>query len=89
MKWKESGNNRLPMTAKEIEKLADFIAERLWQRHNETTDLVGVKEAGKITGLSVQSLYNRKNEIGYLKRGKSLMFSRKNLEAYNKGREHQ
>lgn len=73
------------MTRKEMEALADMIVERLENRRKD--EMVDVKAASLITGLSVQILYRRKEEIGYVKRGKALMFSRRNLEEYNRSRE--
>ena len=70
-----------------MKELAVMIADEIEQRKKER--LVGVAEASEITGLSAQSLYNRKNEIGYTKRGRSLMFSVKSLDLYNKIRENQ
>lgn len=77
------------MTRKEIERIADLVAERLRekedQRHKDR--LVDVREAMEITGLAAQTLYNRKMEIGYVKRGRGLYFQASNLEAYNRSRE--
>lgn len=76
------------MTNREIEILAEKIAEKLIEKQKPKDRLVTVKEASEITGLAVNSLYNRKALIGYVKRGQKLMFSTENLEAYNRSREY-
>lgn len=73
------------MTNKEIDMLAEKIAEKLWDRQQE--EMVDIKKASEITGLAVKTLYKRKDAIGYLKRGKGLYFKRKCLEIYNQIRQ--
>lgn len=78
------------MTRKELETLAELIAEKLYKRQQEDPgyNLVPIEDASRITGLAVRSLYKVKDTIGYFKRGKKLFFNRKCLEEFNRQREH-
>lgn len=70
------------MTKREMQDLAVMIADELTRREKEN-GLVDIEKASGILGLTKGSIYQMKDKIGYVKRGKRLMFSVRNLEAYN------
>lgn len=72
------------MTKKEISMLAGLIAEKLFQLNQNR--LLTAEEAAGCLGLKVKSLYNRKDELGFIKRGKRIYFKESAIKAYMEGR---
>lgn len=74
------------LTKREIRLIAEELANLLRQKEEESDKLITAIQASELCGLSVKSLYNRKNEIGYVKMGNSLMFNEANIKAYAQSR---
>ena len=60
--------------------------ENIPQKQDASDEILGVKEAAKLLGLRPQTIYQKRmsGELPFMKRGKKLYFSKKELMAYLK-----
>lgn len=64
------------LSPRQLEQLADMIAERIADRQDE---ILSLDAAAKETGFSKSYLYKHWGEMGGLKAGNKIVFSRKNM----------
>ena len=74
------------LTRKEIRMIAEEVTKLLMEQERMKDTLITAAKAAEITGLSIKTLYNTKEKIGYSKMGRILMFSEKAIRAYAEGK---
>lgn len=74
------------MTERELNKLADKIAERLWQRQNQESEWLTIEQAAQMMGVAVSTVRDHKDEIGYSKKGKRIYFKERSVKSYISGK---
>lgn len=74
------------MTDREIDRIAKKTAQYLWEMQNQESEWLTIEEAAKMLGLAVATVYDHKNDIGYVKRGKRIYFKSRSVKSYIEGR---
>lgn len=75
------------MTRAEMKEIARMVAAEIMGMMNDQADrLMTVAEAGAFLGLRPATVREKKSEIGFVKRGKRLYFSERNLREYIRGK---
>lgn len=70
------------MSDREIKKLAKYIAAEIMELQKEQSVWLTAEQTAARLGISVRTLYNRKSEIGFVKRGKKIYFKENNINSF-------